>query len=392
MSVSRREYGRLVANLVRRFGVGQLASIEDAAQTAVLRAMERGGEGQALSPGWLYRVASNVLLDELRRDARRARLLARAPTTEESATDSDADLLRMLFICCHETLSPELQCALALKTLCGFSIDEVAVRLFTEPATVYKRIQRATKRLREHAPTLDALHSDSSAGVRSVRRVLYMLFSEGYLPSHQDFAIRAELCDEALRLTHVLADSRVGAVPETFALLALMHLNVARLPARVGPNAELLLLEEQDRDLWDPAHVQMGLAWLERAATGNVFSRFHAEAGIAALHCLAPSIKDTDWDQIAELYAMWEATSPSPMHRLARAIAVAEGQGPTAGLAVLADVEFPHWIDGAYQWHAVLADLHRRAGNRFEHHVELAISQAPSPAVQNLLRRRFRVS
>ncbi|MEO1173943.1 MAG: sigma factor [Myxococcota bacterium] len=99
MSVSRREYGRLVANLVRRFGVGQLASIEDAAQTAVLREMERGGEGQALSPGWLYRVASNVLLDELRRDARRARLLARAPTTEESATDSDADLLRMLFIC-----------------------------------------------------------------------------------------------------------------------------------------------------------------------------------------------------------------------------------------------------------------------------------------------------
>ena len=192
--------------------------------------------------------------------------------------------------------------------------------------------------------------------------VLYLLFNEGYLSAHAEEAIRRELCDEAIRLATLLAEHPVGAVPETFALLALMHLHAARLGARLDGLGGLLLLEEQDRSLWDRERISVGLQWLARAASGEVFTRFHAEAGIAAEHCLAPSFAETRWNEIADLYAMLERIAPSPLHTLNRAVAVAEWRGPEAGLALLEDLAPPSWLAGSYLWEAVLADLHRRAG------------------------------
>jgi RNA polymerase sigma-70 factor (ECF subfamily) len=217
------------------------------------------------------------------------------------------------------------------------------------------------------------------------------LFNEGYLSTHAEHAIRAELCEEAIRLGTLLAQHPVGALPSTFALLALMHLHAARLASRQDATGGLLLLEEQDRSLWDGEHLRQGAAWLERAAQGNVFTRFHAEAGIAAEHCMAPSFADTRWNEIAALYAMLERIDPSPLHTLNRAVAVAEAEGPEAGLAVLDGVVPPAWLDGHYLWDAVLADLHHRAGNEAmaEGHRHQALVSAPSAAVRHLLQRRL---
>jgi len=185
----------------------------------------------------------------------------------------------------------------------------------------------------------------------------------------------------------------VGAVPETFALVGLMHLHAARLGTRCDEMGALVLLEEQDRSLWDRERMRLGAEWLERSARGEVFTRFHAEAGIAAEHCFARSFGQTRWREIADLYAMLERIDPSPLHTLNRAVAVAEWQGPEAGLAVLQTVAPPAWLAASYLWDAVLGDLHRRAGNvEIAHrHRERALASAATEAVRDLLRRRLAI-
>jgi RNA polymerase sigma-70 factor (ECF subfamily) len=401
----RHEYGRLVAALVRYVGLRELETVEDAVQSALLAALSSWvAHGVPEDPGaWLYRVAKNELLGVLRKDEGHRRILDREADqlgrgdTAEYASSAFAgevrdDLLRMLFICCDERIPRDSRLVLALKTLCGFSVAEIAFRLFTTEANVYKRLARARERLREHGvdlqtPPLESLRSR----LPSVHAVIYLLFNEGYLSSQADHAIRAELCEEAIRLGTLLAGHPVGAEPATFALLALMHLHAARLASRQDPSGGLLLLEEQDRSLWDGEHLQKGAVWLARAADGDVFTRFHAEAGIAAEHCFAPSFADTRWKEIADLYAMLERIDPSPIHTLNRAVAVAEWQGAEAGLATLDGVVPPAWLEGHYLWEAVLADLHNRATNAAlaEKHREQALAAAPSAAVQRLLQRRL---
>jgi RNA polymerase sigma-70 factor (ECF subfamily) len=399
----RREYGRLVAVLARRVGVRHIDLVEDAVQSAFLSALTTWtARGLPDDPGaWLYRVAYNKLTGDLRRTAGRLQILERAGDDVATSADEPAsysasevadDMLRMLFVCCDDAIPRESRLVLALKTLCGFSAAEIALRLFTSEANVYKRLARACDRLREapvgvDTPPLDTLTSR----LPSVHAVLYLLFNEGYLSAHAEQAIRRELCDEAIRLTTLLAEHPAGAVPETFALLALMHLHAARLDARRDGMGGLLLLEEQDRSLWDRDRIQLGAEWLERSASGEVFSRFHAEAGIAAEHCFAPSFRETRWSEISDLYAMLERIDPSPLHTMNRAVAVAEWKGVEAGLAVLQGVEPPAWLVRSYLWDAVLSDLHRRAGSLgiAQRHRELALASAPTEAVRDLLRRRL---
>jgi RNA polymerase sigma factor (sigma-70 family) len=403
----RREYGRLVALLTQKAGVRHIELVEDAVQDALLAALTAwAARGLPNDPGaWLYRVAHNNLLADLRRRAGRLRILERAvdavaagsghhAAPSYSANEVGDDMLRMLFICCDDAIPRESRLVLALKTLCGFSVAEIALRLFTTEANVYKRLTRARDRLREvppdfETPPLATLRSR----LPSVHEVLYLLFNEGYLSAHPAQAIRRELCDEAVWLTTLLAGHPVGAVPETFALIALMHLHAARLGARRDRMGGLLLLEEQDRSLWDRERMRLGAEWLERAADGEVFSRFHAEAGIAAEHCFAPSFGETRWREVSELYAMLERIDPSPLHTMNRAVAVAEWQGPEAGLALLQALAPPAWLAGSYLWDAVLGDLHRRAGNLeiAQRHRERALLSAPTEAVRDLLRRRLAI-
>lgn len=390
--------------LSRKAGVRHIELVEDTVQSSLMAALTAWTtDGLPEDPGaWLYRVAHNRLLGALRRDAARLRLLDRVATdwawVEATAAvphfDAEVkdDLLRMLFVCCREDIPRDSRLVLALKTLCGFSAPEIALRLFTSDANVYKRLARARDRLREEPADLETPPlAVLATRLSSVRDVLYLLFNEGYLSAHAEQAIRRELCDEAIRLATLLAEHPVGANPETFALLALMHLHASRLTSRQDGAGGLLLLEEQDRKLWDAEQIQLGMEWLERAAIGETFSRYHAEAGIAAEHCLAPSFVETRWQEIVDLYAILERVAPSPLHTLNKAVAAAEWQGPMAGLAVLQDVVPPSWLAGSYLWDAVLSDLNRRAGNTeiAEQHQERALASAPTEAVRALLQRRL---
>ncbi len=388
-----------------------LESVEDAVQSALMTALDAWTmRGVPDNPSaWLYQVAHNDLMGELRQRTGRQRILERS-AEEDIGTPRDGpeiflggevpdDLLRMLFVCCDEAVPIESQLAMALKTLCGFGVREIALRLFTTEANVYKRLGRARARFRERRGAPGELTGELPGEQYTVRRpavnrVLYLLFTEGYLSSHAEQAIRQELCDEAMRLTTLLAGHQVGDDPETFALLALMHLHAARMTSRQDASGGLLLLEEQDRELWDQAGIQAGLRWLARSAEGAVFSRYHAEAGIAAEHCLAPSFEQTRWDRVVDCYALLERVAPSAIHELNRAVAVAEWKGPEAGLRVLEGSKPPTWLAGSYLWAAVLADLHRRCGNTDDaaRHRELAYESAPTLAVKRLLERRLGTS
>lgn len=390
--------------LTRVAGVRHVELAEDAVQSALMTALAVWTTTAIpIDPGaWLYRVSYNNLFGELRRTTGRIRILEREtdgaldhgdpPPPPYFAGEVEDDMLRMLFICCDDTIPRESRLVLALKTLCGFSTAEIALRLFTTEANVHKRLARARDKLRDNAPAIETPPLDTlRSRLPSVHAVLYLLFNEGYLSAHAEQAIRRELCDEAIRLATLLAEHRVGAVPETFALLALMHLHASRLGARLDGMGGLLLLEEQDRSLWDREQMRLGAEWLARAATGDTFSRFHAEAGIAAEHCFAPSFAQTRWHEIADLYAMLEQIAPSPLNTMNRAVAVAEWQGPSAGLAVLQALEPPSWLVDTYLWDAVLGDLHRRVGNLeiARQHRERALASAPSEPVRDLIGRRL---
>ncbi len=343
--------------------------------SALAAAQDVWSRGEVRDPGaWLYRAASNHLLGALRQQANRARLLE---TYEPEPPRFHDDLLRMLFACCDEAIPPESRLVVALKLVCGFSTDEIAQRLFATEANVHKRLQRARSVLRDL--------EEPAAVPASVHEILYLLFNEGYLSNQAEHAVRRELCDEAIRLTTLLAEHAV-ATPETYALLALMHLHAARFASRTDDAGGLVLLEDQDRSQWNREQLEVGAAWLARAAQGEELSRFHAEAGIAAEHAFAPSFAATRWSEIAALYALLE---PSPLHTLNRAIAIAEWQGPVAALAVLAAMEPPVWLVRSYLWDAVLADLHRRAGHPFAEHRERALAAAPSEAIRAALTRRL---
>jgi RNA polymerase sigma-70 factor (ECF subfamily) len=224
-----------------------------------------------------------------------------------------------------------------------------------------------------------------------VQAILYLMFTEGYLSSSAQGPLRRELCEEAVRLALLLADHPTTATSETFALLALMYLHLARMTARQAGSGGLLLLEEQDRAQWDQRAIQLGLSWLAKSAQGDIFSRYHAEAGVAAEHCLAPSLSETRWDRIVECYALLEKLAPSALHTLNRALATAELCGPAAGLAMLRELQPPSWLSGSYLWSAVLADLHGRCGDHDAslRYRDLALQSAPSAAVRDALQRRL---
>jgi len=384
----RHELGRLVSILSRRFGVHRLALCEDAAQSALLQATQSWPSKLPDDPGaWLYRVAHNHVLDELRREKRDERYLAEVHV-EYAQQEVQDDVLRLLFVCADPAIPPESQLVLALKTLCGFSTEEIALRLFQSGDAVHKRLQRARARLEEHAE----ISSIDPGRVHSVLHMLYLLFNEGYSSAQPDRVIRRELCDEALRLALMLRNDPAGALPETDALVALMSFHAARFDARVDGMGGLLLLEEQDRSRWDPELIRRGLEHLMRSARGETLSRYHAEAGIAAEHCLAPSYAETNWGEIVRLYEVLERIAPSPLNILNRAIALAEWQGPDAGLAALEGFEAPSWLLGYYLWDATLGELHRRRGDRDRAllHIRRALVAAPTNPEKALLERRVR--
>lgn len=342
----RRSSGRLVAALTRVLGSEHLSLAEDAVQDALVSALRQWSiHGEPDDPeAWLYRVARNRAIDHLRRDAKSCaipdELSVRPAARGGFAHELDDDELQMMLMCCHPALPEESRVALTLKTVCAFSVDEIARGFVTKSETIAQRIVRAKRTIRERpiAMTMPSRH-EMPARLESLLQVLYLMFNEGYSASGGDELVRRDVCAEAIRLTRAIAGHAVASSPAAHALLALMLLQAARTPARVDAAGELILLEEQDRSRWDPAMIAEGIRELERSAAGDVVTRYHTEAAIAACHAVAPSVEETDWPHIVELYDELLAAYPSPVVALNRAIAIAMVEGPEAGIAQIEAID-----------------------------------------------------
>ena len=402
--VFRHEYGKLVASLLRRVGVMHIEAVEDAVQEAMIKGLDHWSHGNIPDKpsAWLYTVAYRQLMSELRSLHHRQERLSQLPDMDKSLSAEQAELplpgemndsmLRMLFVTCHSEIAAESRLVFTLKCLCGFSVKEIALRLFISEANVYKRFSRARKILQIQSNELDSLtHCEMSIRLPMVHNVLYLIFTEGYLSSQTDTAIRKDLCHEAIRLALIILDSSLGNSPETLALLALMYFHLSRMDTRLDESGALLLLEQQDRSNWDKDLIKTGLRYLEKSANGKTISRYHLEANIAAEHCLAPSFAQTRWGEIARSYELLERVSPTVLHRLNWAIAKAQWQGPDAGLAILKSCALPVWLERSYYWYSVMADLQFRCGEIVpaRKNAKLALEAAPTECIKNLLIKRL---
>ncbi len=397
----RHEYGRLVAALTRNLGIRQLDEVEDAVQSALMKAMNAWSRhGMPTDPpGWLYRTARNELVDRLRR-ARTWKnihheLSQQCTTASEEvihwSEPLEDDQLRMLFVCCHPALGIEAQITFALKTLCGFSVDEIAHAFLTSEAAIHKRLTRAKETLREEALDPNDLTNEAiQQRLTSVQTILYLLFNEGYNSHHPDAFIRVDLCEEAVRLTQLLIQNPSTSTTDTQALFALMLFHAGRLQARVNSTGGLVLLDEQDRDQWDWSLIKTGFSCLERSAQGEVITKYHLEAAIAAEHCQALSFDQTNWQRIDELYELLYRMEPTAIHALNRSIALAYLHGPRAGINWLSKLHPDDAPPGYHHWPAVLGELHRRQGElqKAMMYFEQALAMSPPPAERQFLEMR----
>jgi RNA polymerase sigma factor (sigma-70 family) len=402
----RHESGRLVAALTRIFGVHNLALAEDVVQDAFCRALEVWKvKGIPDNPAaWLMTVAKHRALDIVRREQTAhafapevSRMLTSewtlVPAVEEAFAMSTIrdEQLRMMFSCCDPRLPEEAQVALVLNILCGFGAAEIAGAFLTTRAAVEKRISRGKKILAESTRLFDLADAEFAPRLSAVRRALYLLFSEGYHGSSET-TVQQELCGEAIRLTMLLIESPAAAVPETYALAALMYLQAARLPTRLDASGELSPLLEQDRSRWDGQMVERGLRLLEHASSGDAISAFHVEAAIAAAHATARSVQETNWDAIVGLYDRLMTIAPSPVVELNRAIAIGERDGPESGLAALRSIADASRLERYPFYPAALGELESRRGNveAARRHFSAAAAIARSPAERRFLNSRIR--
>lgn len=387
----------MVATLTGIFGIEHLTLAEDVVQEALARALQTWpfyGIPQN-PPAWIMRTSRNLALDVVRRqkifrekepeiirlmEDKHSEAGATIPTaaffTEQEISD---DRLRLMFVCCHPLIPAEAQVAVALKTLCGFGITEIARAFLTTDAAIAKRLTRAKQKIAEAK-----IPFEIPAGAELTRRLdgvlqsLYLLFNEGYKASGGDKLVREDVCAEAIRLAELLAEHPAGHQPKTHALLALMLLTAARIPARINDAGHLLRLREQDRALWDRALIARGMLQLAQSAAGGEVSEYHLQAGIAACHCLAGDYESTDWLQILSFYDRLLEFDRSPVVALNRAVALAKVSGPQAGIEAVQAIGNGGPLASYYLFHAVLGEFEAQldhlsaAAGHFRKALELA--------------------
>jgi RNA polymerase sigma-70 factor (ECF subfamily) len=363
----RHDYGRILAGLVRVLRDVQLA--EDALQEALAAAVTQWPAGSPDDPAaWVFSTARHKAIDRLRRRTLEADATTVLQELEADRSDGPApqDPLRLLFTCCHPVLPPESQVALTLRTLCGLSTDEIARAFLVPPATMAQRLVRAKTKIREarvpyEVPAEAELH-ERLAGVMSS---IYLVFNEGYTASFGPALVRQDLCAQAIVLGRLLVEL-LPTHTEPRGLLALMLLHDSRRDTRVDAEGTLVRLEDQDRTRWDRACITEGAALVEDALRSGPPGPYALQAAIAALHAQAPRATETDWPQIAALYALLYRMQPTPVVELNRAVAVAMADGPQRGLALIDQLEARGELPGYHLVAAARADLLRRLGRRDE--------------------------
>jgi RNA polymerase sigma-70 factor (ECF subfamily) len=405
--VYRQESGRILAALIASLRDFTLA--EDALQDAMVAALQQWpASGVPRNPAaWLTTIARRKAIDRLRREGTLSQKQALLQSLEETATtdslDSDREngedappipdeRLKLFFTCCHPALPLEARVALTLRTLGGLSTAEIAAAFLTSLPTMAQRLVRAQRKIRDagipyRAPPLPLL----AERMEGVLAVLYLIFNEGYTSTSGDALIRQDLCAEAIRLTRVLvaliaSEPELPEEPETLGLLALMLLHASRRAARVDAAGDLVLLEDQDRTLWNWAEIVEGIETLDKALAMHRPGPYQIQAAISALHAEAPTPEETDWQQIALLYARLADMTPSPVVELNQAVAVAMAEGPDAGLEMLDRLRLGEALAHYYLYHAARADLLRRSGRTEE---AAASYREALSLCQNRIERRF---
>ncbi len=403
----RHEAGKLISVLTRLFGPHNLELAEDVVQDTLIKAHENWKiNGIPNNPtAWLFTAARNKALDIIRRERYYKEFAAEVSPllkSEYSAGETIRQLvneneiedeqLRMMFVCCHSSIAEEAQVALILKTLCGFSVAEIAKAFLTNEETITKRLYRARQQFREQKITFIIPEGEElKQRLENVLVAIYLIFNEGYNSTSHVSLIRDDLVEESLRLGKMIVDHPITHQPESLALLALLCFQAARLYGRVDEDGNLLTLREQNRGLWNKELIQQGVVYMRQASQGDHVSHYHMQAAIAHEHCKAKSYVETDWKTILQLYDWLYEKKNDALIALNRLIVYGEVHGAEKALKESESIRDKVILKNYYLYPATLGEWHAQTGNKemAKKHFEEAISLTQSQVEKKLLLRKI---
>jgi RNA polymerase sigma factor (sigma-70 family) len=406
----RHEWGKLVTVLTKLFGPQNLQLAEDVVQDTLLKAFNNWKiNGLPENPtAWIFTVARNKAVDVLRQQKRQyqfsknmAPLLQSgytlAPTVKEfiNTNTIDDDQLRMMFVCCHPSLAAEAQVSLILKTLCGFSVNEIAKAFVTSYEAIEKRLYRARQSFRDNEVQFELpAAAELNSRLDNVLMAIYLLFNEGYNSTQHEDLIRNDLMKEALRLCELICRSPAVKHSDVHALMALICFTASRNDARLDAEGNILLLKDQDRSKWDKQLIEKGVYHLEESAAGESISKYHLEAGIAYEHARAGNYASTNWNNILGCYNLLQQYYPSPVIELNRAIVISELNGPAEGIKAIEAIAQLAALKKYYLLPATLGELHLQLQqyDKAKEYFSEAVTLTQSAAEKKLLLQKMNLA
>lgn len=367
----RTEYGKAVSHLTNKFGSGNIELAEDAVQDTLIKAMQTWPYSQVPDnpTGWILKVAGNKMIDQLRRAQKQTNSEipdeSVAFNEDISLTDMNDDMVKMMFACCHPSMTPENQIILTLKILGGLSIREISTSLLKKEETIAKAYTRAKRKFKEdEIKLLLPPANEIEKRLEMVLKIIYLLFNEGYKTAEGANLIREDLCMEAIRLNKVLLETELCNTPSANALIALMYFHSSRFGARVDESGEIISLEHQDREKWNGELIQQGLEYLQRSAESEDINDYIIQAAISSYHCGAASFEETNWGEILRLYDLQAQINPSPIIRLNRVIPMEKVHGSLLAFAEVEELEETGFFETYYLFYAIKAGILENLGER----------------------------